>query len=73
MDDSEYAAIETAALHRGETVSQWVRQTLREARVRQPNVESSRKLAVLRAGLAYDFPTGDIEEILAETERGYLA
>ncbi len=73
LDESEYADIETAARRRGETVSQWVRQSLREARTRQPQVENSRKLAVLRAAMLHDFPTGDIDQLLAETERGYLS
>lgn len=73
MDDIEYADVEAAARRQGATVSQWVRQTLQEARLRQPKADSARKLAVLRDALGHDFPTGDIEQILAETERGYLS
>lgn len=73
MDASEYAEIEAAAERQGETVSQWVRATLRKARAEQPKQEQARKLAALRNALGHDFPTGDIDELLAETERGYLA
>lgn len=73
MDDSEYGDIEDAAQRNGETVSQWVRQTLREARTRQPKIASARKLAVLRTALGHNFPAGDIEQLLSETESGYLS
>lgn len=73
MDDAEYADLESAARRDGETVSHWVRRALREARRQQPKASSTRKLAVLRSALVHDFPTGDIDQLLAETERGYQA
>ena len=72
MDDLEYSEIEAAAKRQGETVSEWVRHMLREARASQPKLEASRKLGALRSCLAYQFPSGDIEQILEETDRGYL-
>ena len=72
MDDAEYAEVEAIARREGETVSQWVRSTLRHARTQQPRHEQSRKLTALREALTHDFPTGDIDDLLAETERGYL-
>lgn len=72
MDDVEYAEIEDAARREGETVSQWVRQSLRRVRDQQPRITQARKLAALREAVGHDFPTGDIEQILEETERGYL-
>ena len=72
MDDAEYADIEQAAQREGETVSQWVRQALRNARQEQPEVEIARKLALLRTTHAMSGPTGDIEILLEETARGYL-
>lgn len=73
LADEEYAETEAAAHREGETVSQWVRHTLRDARESQPRQASSRKLAVLRAAMAHEFPTGDIEQLLEETKRGYRA
>ncbi|MEP9392714.1 antitoxin [Gordonia sp. VNQ95] len=73
MDDDEYAEIEAFAQRQGETVSQWVRAALREARAQQPRQTQARKLAALRKALTHEFPTGDIEQLLDETERGYLA
>lgn len=72
MEEDEYAEIAAAAERQGQTVSQWVRTTLKQARDRQPRQEQARKLAALREALSHDFPTGDIDELLAETERGYL-
>ena len=72
MDESEYAAVEAAALREGETVSQWVRQTLSRARREQPEVEVARKLALLRSTREMDGPTGDIEQLLEEAARGYI-
>lgn len=72
MDEDEWAEIEAAARSEGETVSQWVRQTLRQARREQPRARIERKLGLLRATRAMDGPTGDIELLLEETARGYL-
>ncbi|MFT4051995.1 MAG: hypothetical protein QM677_07075 [Microbacterium sp.] len=73
LDDTEYAEIEKSARRNGETVSQWVRQTLRHARDQQPKQEQARKLSVLRTARAHAFPVGDIDDILEETTRGYLS
>lgn len=73
MDDAEYAEIEEFAERQGETVSQWVRAVLRTARAEQPRQKQARKLAAIRNALTHEFPSGDIEQILEETERGYLA
>ena len=54
------------------TVSEWVRQTLREARRRQPGRDAGRKLQAIRAAASHAFPTTDIDQMLAEIERGYL-
>ncbi len=72
FDEAEYADIEAAARREGETVSQWVRQALRQARREQPEARVARKLALLRETRTMDGPTGDIEELLEETARGYL-
>ena len=73
LDDAEYAEIEAIAKRQGEPVSQWVRTALREARTRQPRQEQARKLAVLREALTHGFPSGEIDQMVAETERGYLS
>jgi hypothetical protein len=48
-----------------------VRRTLREARSRQPVHEPQWKLKAVRKAAKYSIPTGDIDQMLAEIERGY--
>jgi len=50
------------------TLAEWVRRALRTARV---EADRRRKLQVLRAATAHSFPTADIDEMLAQIERGY--
>lgn len=53
------------------TVAEWVRQTLRTARRREPLGATTQKLDAIRAAARHAFPSGDIHEMLAEIERGY--
>ena len=46
-----------------------VRRVLREARSRQPVHDPQVKLKAVRRAVAHLFPTGDIEQMLAETAR----
>lgn len=71
LDDKEWSEIGRVARHHGLTVSEWVRQTLREARRRQTNGDTGTKLAVIRAAARLDFPTADIDQVLDEIELGY--
>lgn len=48
----------------------WVREVLRSARGRGP-ADPAKKLAAIRAAARYSFPTGEIDEVLAQIERGY--
>ena len=72
LDDEEMRAIKEIAKRHRTTVAEWVRQTLRTARRREPRVEAERKLQAVRAAVGHKFPSGDIKEMLAEIERGYL-
>ena len=71
MDETEHEAIRAAASEQGMTVSEWVRETLREARRRTPGGDAERKLAAIRAADRLTYPTADIDEMVAEIERGY--
>ncbi|MEE3851819.1 ribbon-helix-helix protein, CopG family [Gordonia sp. LSe1-13] len=73
LEDEEYAEIENLARRQGTTVAQWVRSALRDARAKQHHQIKARKLAAVRQALTYEFPSGDIDEVLGETQRGYLA
>jgi len=71
MENAELDAIRAAALERGVTVSEWVRETLREARRRVSDGDAERKLAAIRAADRHAYPTADIDQMIAEIERGY--
>ena len=55
------------------TLSEWVRQILRDAVRRTPSVHREHKLGAVRAAAQHGFPTADIEQMLEEIERGYSA
>jgi hypothetical protein len=71
LGDDEYREIETIARERRLTVSEWARQALRLARLREPQGGADRKLAAVRAAVRHEFPTDGIERMLEEIERGY--
>ena len=73
LDEEEMRAIQEMAKRHHTTVAEWVRQTLRAARRKEPRVEAERKLKAIRAAARHKFPSGDIEQMLAEIERGYLS
>lgn len=73
LDEEELAAIREDARRHGMTVSEWVRQALRSTRSQSSSREPGRKLAAVRAAERHTFPTADIDQMLAEIERGYSA
>jgi DNA helicase IV len=70
LEESDYRRVARMARARGITVSEWARQVLREATRAEPTIDSGRKLAAIRTAAACSFPIGDIDEMLAEIERG---
>jgi hypothetical protein len=54
-------------------VADLVREALRQERRRTPERDAGVKLAAVRAAARGAFPTGDIADLLAEIEAGYLA
>jgi hypothetical protein len=54
------------------TVSEWVRQTLRQARREQPAKDVERKLAAVRAATRHRFPAPALDQMLREIEDVYL-
>lgn len=73
LDDEELAEFQRLARRRRMSTAEWVRTSLRAAREAEGGADASQKLAAIRRAVRYDFPTGDIDLLLAETERGYLA
>lgn len=71
MDDEEYREIRDVARRARLSVSEWVRQALRAARREVPSADADRKLQAVRASVAYDFPTADMDVMLQEIEAGY--
>jgi len=72
LDEPELREIKQIARRNRLTVAEWVRQALRTARRQEPLGDGRKKLAVVRAGARHAFPTGEIEQMLAEIEKGYL-
>ena len=72
LEEDEFAEIRRVARRRRMTVAEWVRQALRAARRDEPTTDPKRKLAAIRHGARCDFPTGDIDQMLAEIELGYI-
>ncbi|MBI5310391.1 MAG: antitoxin [Actinobacteria bacterium] len=72
FDEAELDQLRETAMRHGLPVSEWVRQTLREAQRRQSGPGVDVKLAAVREAVKHEFPSGDIDQMLAEIERGYL-
>ena len=72
LEEPEMREIRRIAKRQHMTVAEWVRQALRAARREEPIIDSRKKLDVVRAASQHSFPTGDIQQILEEIERGYL-
>lgn len=73
FDDAELTEIQAVARARRMTVAEWVRQALRRAREEEPMHEARSKLEAVRRAAEHSFPTADVDRMLAEVERGYLA
>ena len=71
LPDQEMADIQGFADREHLTVGEWVRRTLRQARASKSSSDPDRKLKAVRRGAELSFPTADIEQMLAEIERGY--
>jgi hypothetical protein len=62
-----------AALSRRMSVEEWVRQAFASACGRESLSDIERKRNVIRAAVRHEFPTSDIETMLAEIERDYFS
>lgn len=71
LPDSEMEEIRRLAQREQVAVGEWVRRVLREARSQRPLQEPQAKLKAVRKAADYSFPTAEIEQMLAEIERGY--
>jgi hypothetical protein len=71
LDETELAAIQEIARERGMTVAEWVRGALRRASRNEPRGDVAKKLQAVRLASRYSFPSGDVQDMLAEIEAGY--
>ncbi len=72
VDDGELREIKRIARRNRMTVAEWVRQALRAARQQEPSTSTNRKLRAVREAVRNEYPTGDVDTMLSEIERGYL-
>lgn len=72
LPDAEMEEIRQSAERENLSVGEWVRRSLREARETKPRKSPASKLAAIRRAVDYNLPTADIDQMLAEIERGYL-
>lgn len=71
LRDPEYREIRQAARARNMSVAEWVRQALSLVRQREPSGSAGKKIEAIRAAARFEYPTADIDQMLAEIERGY--
>jgi hypothetical protein len=72
LQDPEYREIQRAARARHMSLAEWVRQALGAARRKEPDGNITRKIEAVHAAAQHQFPSGDIDSMLAEIEAGYL-
>lgn len=71
FEDGEYTALQAAAASRGMTMAEWVRQALLAARRDISTADLDRKLTAVRNAVRHAAPTGAVERLIGDTERGY--
>ena len=73
LQEPDYEEIQRVAQSRHMTVAEWVRQALDSARREEPGGSVARKLEAVRRAASHEFPTADIDQMLAEIEAGYTS
>ncbi len=72
FEDDELLEIQALARRRRQTTAAFVRDALRAARAVAEYPLPEVKLRAVREAVGHAYPSGDVEEILAQIERGYL-
>ena len=70
FDDEEYRALQQSAREDRMAVAEWVRQALREVRVRRRQAADAKLEAVAKA-CSHELPTADMQSMLKEIEEGH--
>jgi hypothetical protein len=71
LPEAQFDEIRRLAGVEGVTVAAWVRRVLDEACRERPYETVEAKLSAVREGAALAYPTGDIDQMLAEIASGY--
>lgn len=70
ISDDEYRAVQLAARREGKTVSRVVREALRRVVTGQAEPTSEDRIAAVLRFARFAGPTGDIDTILSDVDRG---
>lgn len=71
LQDPEYREIQRAARSQHMSLAEWVRRALASARRQEPDGSIGKKLDAIRLAAQHEYPTADIDQMLAEIETGY--
>jgi hypothetical protein len=71
LEQHELTELKRAARRRQVTVADYVRRALRQARAADSDADTRRKLTLIDEAARHEFPTADIDQMLAEIEQGY--
>lgn len=72
LDEQELSQVQEAAKRSRLTTADWVRRSLRASLEQDRPTGAADKLEALAAAARYSFPVGDIDQMLADIEAGYL-
>lgn len=70
VEDEELERLRKAAVREGLTLSEWARRVLERARRSQKGPTPAQKIAAIERALTCGHPTADVEEMLAQIEKG---
>ena len=73
LQDREYREIQRVASAWHMSIAEWVRQALAAARRHEPLGDTGEKLDAVREAAKLEFPTADIDEMLAQIGCGYAS
>lgn len=73
LDDGDLRTIQRIARREKLTTAEWVRRRLREGAEAGGRPDTASKLAAIHAAYRHEAPAPDIDQMLAEIERGYLS
>ena len=71
FDEGELMEVQRVARRRRMTTAEWVRRSLRAAIEAERQTDPRAKLEAVAIAVGHEFPTGDIDQLLAEIELGY--